>query len=262
MITTLSLFSGIGGIDLGLINTGKFKIVAHSEIDEYSSQVLKKNFPDTPNIGDITKVNFSDFIEEHGNVDVIAGGFPCQSVSIGNKNYTSVGQAVDKSGLWREFARAIKELKPNYVIIENVKGLTRRGLDTVLTDLADLGYDAVWSCVPAAGIGARHIRWRLFILAYSNSERFQEQWRNSPAYTQQPTLERGGAILHALGISIADRAAAYSDLWKAEPSVGRMADGISKRVDRLRCLGNAVVPQVAEAIGMALATHENLQVKE
>lgn len=257
-LRTISLFSGIGGLDLGLTNTGHFDVVAHSEIDPYACKVLKNNFPDVPNLGDITKVSFLTLEQTLGKVDVIAGGFPCQSVSVGNKSYTKISDTSEKSGLWSEFARAIKELQPNYVIIENVRGLTKRGLDTVLSDLASLGYDAIWTCVPAAAVGAGHIRWRLFILAYSNSERFQEQWRKSPTYAKYPTIERGGAIYRSLGLSIADRAEAYSDLWKAEPGVGRMADGISSRVDRLKCLGNAVVPQVAETIGYALKNHENL----
>lgn len=258
-LNTISLFSGIGGLDLGLERSGHFKVVAHSEIDNYASGVLSKNFPDVPNLGDITKVDLKAFQDRVGNVDVIVGGFPCQSVSIVNRFYSNVKDAEDKSGLWREFARAIKEVEPNYVIIENVKGLTKRGLDRVLSDLADLGYDAVWSCVPAASVGARHIRWRLFILAYSNSKRFQEQWGRTATRKKYATIERGGAILEALRVSIANRAEANADFWKAEPSVGRMADGVSKRVDRLRCLGNAVVPQIAEAIGYAIKNHESLK---
>ena len=258
-LKTISLFSGIGGLDLGLKRSGHFEVVAHSEIDSYASKILKKNFPNVPNIGDITKVKFSELENTLGKIDVIAGGFPCQSVSVGNKNYVNINETSEKSGLWSEFARAIKELEPNYVVIENVKGLTRRGLDTVLSDLANLGYNAVWTCVPAASVGAGHIRWRLFILAYSNGERLQEQWRKTSTYKKYPTIERGGAILKALDISIANRREANSNFWKTEPSVGRMADGISSRVDRLRCLGNAVVPQVAEAIGYAIKNHEVLK---
>jgi DNA (cytosine-5)-methyltransferase 1 len=162
------------------------EVVWHCEIDQAPAKILEKNFPGVPNYGDITKIDFSQ-IEQ---VDILTGGFPCQDLSLAGKRAGL--QDGTRSGLWSEFARAIQTIKPRMVIIENVRGLltakansgmeySREVLDfygdrpvltaiqAVLGDLADLGYDAQWTGVRASDAGAAHNRFRIFILAYSNS---------------------------------------------------------------------------------------------
>jgi DNA-cytosine methyltransferase len=162
MITVGSLFSGIGGIDLGLERTGGFKTMWFSEIDAYASAVLKKHWPNVPNHGDITRIDWNG-IERP---DMLCGGFPCQDISIAGK-----GKGITKdtrSGLWFEFAKAIRILRPRYVLVENVAEILSNGLTIVLGDLAEAGYDAEWKIISAAEIGAPHTRKRVFVLAYPN----------------------------------------------------------------------------------------------
>ena len=168
MITTLDLFSGIGGISLALERTGYFQTKAFCEIDPWCRRTLRRHWPDTPIFEDVTKLKGSEI----GAIDLIAGGFPCQDVSItGNR----AGLAGKRSGLWPDFQRLIGELRPRFALVENVTGLLNgeRGawMGQILADLAALRYDAEWFSLPAAAFGAPHWRWRVFILAYPNSER-------------------------------------------------------------------------------------------
>lgn len=218
-----SLFSGIGGMDLGLEQAG-MRIVRQSEIDPYARAVLRKQWPHAKLYGDLCNLGKHNLEP----VDLICGGFPCQDISnAGNRR----GIEGPHSGLWKEFARIIKELKPPWALIENVSALRSRGLEVVLQDLSASGYDAEWDCIPAAAVGAPHQRDRLFILAYPVRSRFQG------AYGPE-----GREYLRPI-------APALRRQWDTEPLLDRVANGIPKRVDRLRCLGNAVVPQVAETVG-------------
>ncbi len=158
-LTVLDLFSGIGGFSLGLERTGGFRTVAFCEIEEFPRRVLAKHWPDVPIHRDVRELK----AEHVGAVDVICGGFPCQDISTAGKG---AGLAGERSGLWREYARLVGELRPSYVIVENVAALLGRGLGTVLGDLAALGYDAEWHCIPASAVGAPHIRDRVWIIAY------------------------------------------------------------------------------------------------
>jgi len=159
-----SLFSGIGGIELGFERTGGFKTIWHCEIEPYPSAVLEQHWPDVPNLGDITKVNWNE-VERP---DIIVGGFPCQDISVAGRG-AGIKEGT-RSGLWSEYARAIRELRPRYVVVENVPMLARRGLARVLGDIASLGYDAEWFTIRASDVGAPHRRERLFIIAHPNNE--------------------------------------------------------------------------------------------
>ena len=240
-LRVLSLFSGIGGLDLGLERAG-MEIVAHSEIDPYACRVLKKHWPGVPNLGDITKVEWGESI---GRVDVIAGGFPCQDISLAGKG-AGINEGT-RSGLWAEYARAIRHIRPRYVIVENVAALLGRGLDRVLGDLASLGYDAEWSMLSACAFGAPHPRERLFIVAYSNAEHGHEG--------VGPFSQPGSAEV----LPGADAKNHWSDpigsYVSANTDRAGMADGIPYWVDRVGCLGNAVVPQVAEYVGRLVVEH-------
>jgi DNA (cytosine-5)-methyltransferase 1 len=282
MPSVLSLFSGIGGLDLGLEAYG-YETVAYSEVDPYASAVMAARFPEAAPIGDITQASWlrykcgtctvsgpqtSDLAAADqdgevplGNADqlVIAGGFPCQDISLAGKG---AGIDGERSGLWRYYADAIRALRPRGVLVENVSALTSRGLDRVLGDLASCGYDAEWDCIPAAAVGAPHRRDRIFVVATrsdvapfdidtfadADEQRAQVSDRRQLAAIEQP----GGASC-ARG---SWRAPTGSDWWRVEPGVGRVAHGIPRRVDRLRCLGNAVVPQVAEHVAGVL--HERI----
>jgi DNA (cytosine-5)-methyltransferase 1 len=161
MLTVGSLFSGIGGIELGLERTGHFRTIWNCEIDPYASAVLKKHWPEVPNLGDITKVDWNGVQKP----DLICGGFPCQDISqAGGQAGLRKGK---RSGLWSEYAKAIRVLRPRFALIENVPALSYLGLDVVLSDLASCGYDAEWTLISAQSVGAPHIRERLFVCAYS-----------------------------------------------------------------------------------------------
>jgi DNA (cytosine-5)-methyltransferase 1 len=214
-----SLFSGIGGMDLGLERAG-MECRWQVEIDPYCSRVLEKHWPYVKRYGDIRTVTALE------RVDLVAGGFPCQDVSWAGRRAGIDGA---RSGLWGEFQRLVSEIRPPLVLVENVPGLLHRGIGRVLGSLAEIGYDAEWDCIPACAFGAPHTRERLFILAYPAGQR-QGQLRRQRRQIQsapEPNL-----------------------CWaETEPGIKRVADGVPNRVERLTAIGNAVVPQVAEWIG-------------
>lgn len=150
------MFSGIGGFSLAFQQEG-YDVVAQAEIDEYPSKVLKKNFPTVPNYGDVTKVQY-----ETNQFDVIIGGFPCTDISIASKSKDGIYGK--RSILWKEFFRAIRNVRPKYCVIENVQMLLRRGLSTILADLAEIGYDATWTTLDAQYCGTPQRRRRVYIL--------------------------------------------------------------------------------------------------
>ena len=288
-----SLFSGIGGLDLGLERAG-MKVVWQVENDPYCNKVLAKHWPGVPRYGDIKEIDFTTLPP----VDLICGGFPCQPVSCAGKRQGDQ----DERWLWPEFYRAVCEVRPGWVLVENVPGLLSaqngRLFGGILGDLARSGYDAEWDLLPAAAFGAPHLRFRLFIVAYPHEQHGNGSGFHSGQVSQQQkaALSRSkkvanpkgkrrnygpaenvgavcgkgnapgdsgeiladskcnglqGEIFSELGQGTANlrRRLADSDWWELEPDVGRVANGIPSRVDRLKCLGNAVVPQVAEWIG-------------
>src|SRR3990167_4759872 len=227
MLSVLDLFSGIGGFSLGLERTGGFKTVAFCEIDPFCRRVLAKRWPGVHIFSDVRTLTGRDV-----RADVVCGGFPCQDISVAGKG---AGIEGEHSGLWREFARVIGEVRPRYVIVENVSALLGRGLGRVLGDLAEIGFDAEWHCIPASAIGAAHVRDRVWIIAYSK----RDQWNKGSGET--------GAMVTATSHQFGG----YS--WGAPtPRISRASDGIPDRLDRLKSLGNAVVPQIPEIIGRAI----------
>lgn len=324
-----SLFSGIGGLDLGLERAG-MRVVWQAESDPYCRAVLRKHWPDVPCYEDVR-----DITADAPAVDLICGGFPCQPVSQAGARR---GRA-DERWLWPEFARIVRLLRPRYVLVENVPGLLLpyeypRGsgvwwsapVEEVLGDLVEGGYDAEWDGIPAAAVGAPHLRDRVWLLAYTDGERrLHGETAGRPAETREPSqrhassgrpdgaVRRAPRFLSALADSAAfglegsqntnglhrssgaerageptgssSGARTFSNTagarlegrsepttpqgtltvapcggrrWPAEPDVGRVADGVPSWVDRVKCLGNAVVPQVAEWIGRQIMTYESL----
>jgi len=247
-LTVGSLFSGIGGLDLGLERAG-MRMRWQAETDGYASSVLALRWPGVRNLGDVTKVDWTE-IER---VDLVCGGFPCQPFSTAGKRRGTD----DERWLWPEFERCLRVLRPRYVVVENVPGFLGSwgGMGQVLGDLAAIGYDAEWESVPAAAVGAPHLRYRVFILAVrarpgegdaprpdADGQRRQVADANSAGLQVLSGVEAGAELGRI-------RAAWGGGWWAAEPDVGRVAHGVPSRVDRLRCLGNAVVPPVAEWLG-------------
>jgi len=374
-LTVGSLFAGIGGFDLGLERAG-MRTVWFCEQDPFCRRVLARHWPGVPChpdvralvadtqggrerkreparlVGELDGVRAdADVPVPVSYVDVLCGGFPCQDISLAGRG---AGLAGERSGLWREFARLIGELRPRYVIVENVPALTHRGLDVVLADLAACGFDAEWDHLPASAFGAPHRRDRIWLVAYPNAdgERLEERGeRNGRSYgpeleasqrddpgrfhaavadaarhgAQEQTPagtvgertwasgERGGTrevadaegerrerpfgegscrgqSTQPVGHGGADQPLAHANgtagngarpagealprpgeierpgrrgsgewhPWLTEPDVGRVAHGIPARVDRLRSLGNALVPQIAEWIGRQILEWERV----
>lgn len=251
-----SLFAGIGGFDLGLERAG-FEITWQVEIDEWCRKVLKKHWPGVPKYGDIREVGAHNLEP----VDLICGGFPCQP-------FSQAGQRrgeEDNRYLWPEMLRVIEELKPTWVIGENVAGILSMGFDAMLSDLEAKGYE-VWPLViPACAINAPHRRDRVWIVAYtrnvenSRSRGFGEshvcnkQSRGTQVISRSQNVANA-ATIHAQGQYNRQGEEQFrgGSWWAVEPDVGRVAHGIPSRVDRLKGLGNAVVPQIVEVIGRAI----------
>lgn len=256
-MNVLDLFSGIGGFSLGLERAG-MKTVAFCEIDKRARLVIKKHWPNVPIFEDVSKLSKGDI---HEPIDVICGGFPCQDISLSGRGAGLEGK---RSGLWFEFHRLIKEIKPRYAIIENVSALRSRGLDRVLGSLAEIGYDAEWHCIPASAVGAPHRRDRIWIVAYPSSGRSEgvHDWHSKPedaiassenvANADCAQFKRGGLSGRILAENTNLGGTSW---WAIEPSVGRVADGVPNWSHRLKQLGNAVVPQIPEIIGKAVMAH-------
>ena len=236
----LDLFSGIGGFSLGLERSG-METVAFCEVDARARKVLKKHWPEVPIYEDV-QILTGDRLRADGIIpDVIVGGFPCQDISLAGYG---AGLEGERSGLWWHFHRLIKEIKPKWVIIENVSALRHRGLDQVLRSLFEIGYDAEWHCIPASAIGAPHRRDRIWIVAYPIGEGLQGIERLWQTRTQEQP----------------ERYLAECGGWGSEPAVGRVAHGVPNRMDRLKQLGNSVVPQIPEMIGKKILEFEKLMV--
>ena len=319
-LTHLSLFSGIGGLDLAAEWAG-FESIGQCEWADYPTKILEKHWPDVPRWRDIRTLNGESFYERTNRrtVDVISGGFPCQPFSVAGKQR---GKDDDRY-LWPEMVRVIKELRPTWVVGENVAGIINMALDTVLSDLEATGYTVRTFVIPACGVNAPHQRYRTAIVAHSNGSGWfhrgsedgtAEKWEQTQsksgkcsedvAYsygngfsgegTGKPNNDKewngeaqeqgGGAKSYALVSGSQTISDTYrtngkragtpknktgkskptnsnstngtGEWWAAEPGVGRVANGIPHRVDRLKCLGNAVVPEQFYPVFQAIADIE------
>ena len=240
--TVGSLFAGIGGFDLGVERAG-CQVDWQVEIDPWCRQVLAKHWPEVPRYEDIKKVGAHNLKP----VDWIVGGFPCQDLSTASMGKQK-GLQGDRSGLWWQMRRVIGELRPEIVIVENVPNLVNLGIEHVLGSLAQIGYDAEWDIVSAQDIGAPHLRKRIWIVAHTMRPRLERHTGHEFDRNQSRRFDpRSNRPLGGKGLSIEQH-------WLVEPTVGRVANGIPKRMDRLRGLGNAVVPQVVEWIARRIIT--------
>lgn len=276
-LNVLDLFSGIGGFSLGLERSG-MQTIAFCEILPYCRAVLRKHWPGVPIFEDVRTLTAADV----PGVDVICGGFPCQDISVAGKG---AGIEGERSGLWREYARLIGEIRPQYVIVENVAALLGRGMGKVLGDLAEIGYDAEWNIIPAAAVGAPHQRERIWIVAHpsqlqrNGSDFYREYFKSEVSKSGNNCCSSDATNTNKQGLAKfnvscdggqeGERIFAWSkferiltegrtEQWSTEPDVGRVANGVPSRVDRLRSLGNAVVPQIPELIGRAIMQAEGI----
>lgn len=302
-LTIGSLFAGIGGLELGLEWTGGFTTTWQCEIDPYARRVLAKHWPNVKRYEDVREVGAHNL----ESVDLICGGFPCPPVSVAGRQRG----LEDERWLWPEFARIVRELRPRYVLVENVPGILARPewLGAVLGDLAAAGYDVEWTVLSALEVGAPHLRRRVFVVAYRargnppdatgdgrdgrrDNHESGRQCQEVGRTEQLSRNGRDGTVADAKGQPIeaglreseqagergrrsGDSGSAIPNAtierqpeesqsdkrnipncdeeawgwWATEPDVGRVAARIPFRVDRLRCLGNAVVPQCARWIG-------------
>jgi DNA (cytosine-5)-methyltransferase 1 len=256
------------------LSKNSFEVIWANDIDKGAVETYKSNIGNHIHQRDISLV--AD--EEIPNCDVVIGGFPCQDLSFAGKGAGLTGA---RSGLWWEFHRLIKEIKPSWVIIENVAALRSRGLDKVLGSLAEIGYDAEWHCVPASAVGAPHQRDRVWIIAYPNhaGSRTPEHGVDQDGQTlEQERQDKSLGGVSGCGTVVSDTnvlgtqvplegrhpsqqvlggtseawRVAVGGTWSVEPPICRVADGIPNRAHRIKQLGNAVVPQIPELIGRAI----------
>jgi len=250
MTNYIDLFSGIGGFALGAYLAG-FRAENHfySEIDNFCIELYKKRFTDSIYLGDIKNIDCDELKRKYHGEWVITGGFPCQDISIAGKG---AGLDGERSGLWFEMWRIIRELRPKFIIAENVSAITFRGLARVLSSLAEIGYSAEWQSIRASDFGAPHKRERIWIVAYANTNsidgsKLGEQYfgakkldgssknklvpRNALANAMREGLQ--GQREKPFGIKKEFKNIGDNCWWEVEPNVGRMAHGVPKRVDRI-----------------------------
>ena len=268
----LDLFSGIGGFSLGLEACG-MTTTAFCERDPYCQSILKKHWPKTPIHTDVRKLDGKQY---QNSIDVVAGGFPCQPFSVAGKRLGSE----DDRHLWPEMLRIIRECRPRWVIGENVSGFVKMALDDVSSDLEGEGYAVRAFVLPAVAVEARHRRDRCFIIAHredvanphgerqlqqSGSEREIGRWSGDSGEEERDVAHtigsRGETWLsgpeqgqegHSREFNHEGYQRPWWETggeWPAESNVCRVVDGIPNRVDRIKSLGNAVVPQLIQAIG-------------
>lgn len=239
MLRMLDLFSGIGGFSYaGEKLVGGYETVAFCEYDKHAQKVLRKHWPDTEIIDDVRELA-NDADRFRGLVDIVVGGYPCQPFSLAGVRR---GDKDDRH-LWPEMLRIIQAVRPTWVIGENVAGHISMGLDEVLSDLQNSGYQARCFVIPAVAADAHHRRDRCWIVGYADSQRLQG--------VGQKRGDEGSAGL------CGGKARWEKSFWEPEPSVGRVANGVPGRVHRLRQLGNSIVPQVAARILYAIREAHN-----
>lgn len=244
MLKIGSLFSGIGGIELGLERTGGFQVSWQCEVDPYCLHVLIEHWPNAERFADIRLLSAADVPP----TDILVGGFPCQDISLAGSRK---GLAGARSSLWFEFLRLIREIRPRYVLIENVPAIyyaidqgqevPESPIQRILLDLAGSGYDAEWHTFSAAQCGLPHYRKRCFIVAYAHRDGRETLFANLESFTSSTghgsKLDQCGRLLEEYESRL------------GEPSVFGTDPGISHRLDRLAGVGNSVVPLVAQRVG-------------
>lgn len=244
MLTIGSLFSGIGGLEMGLEWAGLGPVRWQVERDEFCRRVLAKHWPDVKRYDDVCTIGAA--LER---VDLICGGFPCQDVSSAGKR---AGLAGSRSGLWREFARIVGIIRPRWVVVENVASGATRWVDAVVRDLAEFGYASLPIPLSASDVGAPHKRERVFVVAYCRDNgRAQLGKTDDCRSSRQHDEARRESHRRCAPMGFPPGPLGWSEQTETDdqPFVRRVADGLPARLDLFRALGNCVVPQCAEVIG-------------
>lgn len=290
----LDLFSGIGGFSLGLERAG-METVAFCEIEKFPQQVLRKHWPEVPIYDDIKTLTAERLKKDGiGTIDVICGGFPCQPFSVAGQRRGKE----DNRDLWPEMFRLIKECRPTWVIGENVAGFVDMAFERTATDLESEEYEVQPFIIPACAVGAPHRRDRIWIVAYSNSQRCRQggnyrqerhvqnecKRNNKEGKSERKRWEFGackdGAVFPNSTSKRSQRQGQFKQPmhsetycngktskfehvsiegeWKIESPICRDDNGIPHRMDRIKSLGNAVVPQIPEIIGRAIMSIEGI----
>ena len=289
MRTVIDLFSGIGGFALGLEATGYFKTIQFVENEKWCQKILNKNFPEVPIHDDIKTYNTYKGVE----ADVVVGGFPCQPFSVAGKQ-----KAIqDDRHLWPDMFRVIKETKPTWIIGENVRNIVSISdgmvLEQVYLDLESQGYEVQSFIIPASAVNAPHQRYRTWIVAHTKcSRQFSKPIRNIGSLEEESQKEERARNKSTIRLETRSADVAHTDSrsketfdkekvlgkqnrkkqterysngnlqvrgqWNTEPNVGRVANGIPNRVDRLKGLGNSIVPQIAQTLGDTIISYENV----
>jgi DNA (cytosine-5)-methyltransferase 1 len=238
----LDLFSGIGGFSYAAeYIVGGYQTVQFVEKEPYCHRILRKHWPDVPIHDDICT-----FKPEPDSADVVCGGFPCQDISTAGKR-AGIKEGT-RSGLFYELMRVVRVVEPRYVVLENVAAITSNGLDVVLGTLAEAGFDAEWACIPAADVGACHRRDRWWCVAYAPHLLSNGSAVGHGGESGRQAVPKSGDGSGAEWTGWGDAPQRLNPDWHSylsEPVLRRGDDGLSSRVDRLKALGNAVVPQVA-----------------
>ncbi|MCP3683911.1 MAG: DNA (cytosine-5-)-methyltransferase [bacterium] len=239
----VELFAGIGGFSLGFERAGH-ECVGHVEIDKYAQKVLLKHWPEVPVYSDVKEIKGDEF----GKVDILCGGFPCQDLSVAGKQKGIHG---DRSGLFDQIIRISRVCRPKYIVLENVANLIARPewFGYVLGRIAEIGYDAEWQVIRADTFGSPQGRPRIFIAAYPTGK----QWNTRQVHTSPNEKSTLTTPKNWDKFWYVNRGSNNVEFRKKdEPFICGVDDGIPHRVDRLKCLGNALIPQIAEYIGRQL----------
>jgi DNA (cytosine-5)-methyltransferase 1 len=278
----LDLFSGIGGFSIGLEEAG-FETAAFCEIEDYPRAVLRKHWPDTPIYRDVRQLTGEQLRADGIVPDLLCGGYPCQPFSVAGRQR---GEE-DPRHLWPEVHRLIRELRPRWVVCENVSGHIKLGLDEVLSTLEAEGYTCWPFIIPACSVDAPHKRDRVWIVANATSDYASGRPKKDEGESREERLQqrhehrvsgKSGEIRAAMADSDSDRpqrsgaeqvygvgdlsrqsgggGTDFRDGWPVEPNVGRVVDGLPRRSHRIKALGNAIVPQIAQAIGETIMRFE------
>ena len=240
----LDLFSGVGSFSLAAQKFG-IETVLFCDNEPHAQQILKKNFAGVPIHDDITTLSLSE-----GFADIITGGFPCQDISVANPS--GLGLQGSRSGLWSEYNRVIQEVKPKYVVIENSPNLRNKGLEYILKDLWESGYDAEWYCLEAGQFGAAHVRERILIIAYPIGTRGERLVKDE--YFKE--IGQGG-LRSKTDLLDAIRSPFERSYSWPKPLLRRGIDGTARRLDRLARIGNSVDLRVSTFIMSCIYRAEN-----
>ena len=248
----LDLFSGIGGFALGAKRAGLvFDNHFNSDIDDFCNGVYATHFPESVNLGDITKIDGVELRNNYGEEWIITGGFPCQDVSTTGLR-KGIGDGT-RSGLWSHYARLIGELKPKLCIIENVRGLLSLGFTRVLQDLANIGFDAEWKVIRACDVGLPHNRQRVWIVANPSGDGRTTTSELPAIPRDMGGLQQSDGSIDWVAIRAFGESAKAARSFRGQPLVYRRDYGLSKQLfelerRRVKALGNSLVPTIAEDI--------------